>query len=388
MRNLARRGVRVSCVECNPAMPGFRTVYGRAYLCPNPDDRSAEWLAFMIDLARKLGGKPVLIPSADQFVSAIAEHAGALAEHYTFCRGAAATQALLATKKRQYEIASDHGLPTPKTMFVRSREELLAFGREAAFPCLIKPVHFREWEHFPPDHPLYCQKTVTCNTLDEMEANYVLASSVSSDQVVQEIIIGPDSAKLVYLSCYGSEGRRIGWCMVRQVRTAPIYFGSASVVEPVEEPEADAACDAFLRKIGYVGLCEIELKRDSRDGKVRMIEANPRYSVTADASVYAGVDLGWLHYLDLIGKDVIPVAPSTRNFRHIVLERDFATIRDYRREKLLTWSELFRSYRSPVAFFDWDLRDWRVTAANAVKLAKILAKPLYRRFFPKRPPQR
>jgi predicted ATP-grasp superfamily ATP-dependent carboligase len=176
--------------------------------------------------------------------------------------------------------------------------------------------------------------------------------------------------------------------MVRQVRTAPIYFGSASVVEPVEEPEVDAACDAFLRKIGYVGLCEIELKRDSRDGKVRMIEANPRYSVTADASVYAGVDLGWLHYLDLIGKDVIPVAPSTRNFRHIVLERDFATIRDYRREKLLTWSELFRSYRSPVAFFDWDLRDWRVTAANAVKLAKILAKPLYRRFFPKRPPQR
>jgi predicted ATP-grasp superfamily ATP-dependent carboligase len=172
--------------------------------------------------------------------------------------------------------------------------------------------------------------------------------------------------------------------MVRQIRTTPIYFGSASVVEPTEEPEVDAICDAFLRGIGYVGLCEIELKRDSRDGVVKMIEANPRYSVTMDAAPYAGVDLGWQHYLDLIGQDVAPVAPSNLNFRHIVLIRDFATFLDYRREGLLTWAELIRSYRPPVAFFDWDLHDWRVTASTAVDLAKLLAKPLYRRIFPKR----
>ncbi len=384
MRNLARRGVRVFCVECNPVMPCFRTVYGEAHLCPNPDDRPEEWAQFMIALANRLGGKPVLIPSADQFVSAIGEHAAELEAHYTFCKGAAAIQALLATKKRQYEISRDHGLPTPRTMFVRSREEILAFGATALFPCLIKPVHFRHWEQFPPDHPLFCQKTATCETMEQLEANYALASQVSPEVVVQEIIIGPDTAKLVYLSCYASSGKRIGNCMMRQIRTAPIYFGSASVVEPTLEPEVDAICDAFMQSIGYVGLCEIELKRDSRDGTVKMIEANPRYSVTADAAPYAGVDLGWLHYLDLIGREVVPVSPSKLNFRHIVLMRDFATFRDYRREGLLTWAELIRSYRSPVAFFDWDLHDWRVTMTTAFHLARILAKPLYRRFFPKR----
>lgn len=384
MRNLARRGLRVFCVECNPAIPCFRTVYGAAHLCPNPDDQPGEWLRFMIALANGLGSKPVLIPSADQFVSAIGEHASELEAHYTFCKGAAATQALLATKKRQYEIAGDHGLPIPKTMLVRSREEILAFGAAARFPCLIKPVHFRQWEQFPLGHPLRFQKTANCGTMEQLDANYALASQASPEVVVQEIIIGPDTAKLVYLSCHASDGKRIGSCMVRQIRTTPIYFGSASVVEPTLEPEVDAICDAFLRGIGYVGLCEIELKRDSRDGIVKMIEANPRYSVTMDAAPYAGVDLGWLHYLDLIGQDVAPVAPSNLNFRHIVLIRDFATFRDYRREGLLTWAELIRSYRSPVFFYDWDLHDWRVTASTAVHLAKTLAYPLYRRVFPKR----
>src|ERR1035441_7515271 len=122
----------------------------------------------------------------------------------------------------------------------------------------------------------------------------------------------------------------------------------------MRDAEADQLCDGFLRSIGYIGLCEIELKRDQRDGRVKMIEANPRYSVTADAAPYAGVDLGWLHYLDLIGQPVVPVLPSTRDFRHIFLLRDFATFRDYRRAGLLTWRELIHSYRRPRAFFDFD----------------------------------
>jgi predicted ATP-grasp superfamily ATP-dependent carboligase len=171
---------------------------------------------------------------------------------------------------------------------------------------------------------------------------------------------------------------------VRELRTFPIYFGSASVVEPVEDPETDALCDGFLRGIGYSGVCEIELKRDSRDQRVKMIEANPRYSVTADAAPYAGVDLGWLHYLDLIGQPVREVRPTKRDFRHIVLRRDFACFRSYREAGLLSWGELLKSYRPPVGFFDFDLRDWRVTADTVMELAKMVAGPAFRRVFPRR----
>jgi D-aspartate ligase len=383
MRNLARRKVETCCIDCNTEEPGFKTVYGKAHLCPNPDTQPVEWEQFMIELAKRIGRKPVLIPSADQFVTAIAEHAAALEPHFIFRRASVATQALLATKKRQYEIADVNGMPVPRTKFVESIEEVRQFASVAQFPCLMKPVHFREWERFPMGHPLLNEKIALADSLSELEASYRLAASLTPAVVLQEIIEGPDDAKLVYLSCYGQGGKRLGYCLVRELRTTPIHFGSASVVEPVSDPETEALCDSFFQSIGYEGLCELELKRDSRDGRVKLIEANPRYSVTADAAPYGGVDLGWLHYLDLIGEPVKPVAWNGQHFHHIVLGRDVNCFRSYLEEGLTTWRGIAKSYRSAV-FFDFDLRDWRLTSQNCVYLLKVLLYPAYRRFFPKR----
>ena len=384
MRNLVRRGLTASCIDCNPSQPGFKTVYGKAYLCPNPDDEPQAWVRFMIELSAKIGGKPVLIPSADQFVTAIGAHADELDGHFIFLQSLAAVQALLATKQRQYDIAADHGMQVPRTRFAQSMDDVRSFAAEARFPCLMKPVHFREWERFPLGHPLLYQKIALAATREELEAQYRLVEGVTPEIVLQEVIEGPDDAKLVYLSCYSRAGERLGACLLRELRTTPIYFGSASVVVPVEDPETDALCDGFLRSMGYAGLCEIELKRDTRDGRVKMIEANPRYSVTADAAPYAGVDIGWLHYLDLIGQPVRPVYSDGRDFRHIVLRRDFACYRSYRKAGLMSWGDFIRSYRPPVAFFDFDLRDWRVTADTVVELAKTVLGPPIRRVFPRR----
>ncbi len=128
--------------------------------------------------------------------------------------------------------------------------------------------------------------------------------------ILQEIIEGKDTDKRVYLSCYDSRGDRVGHAMFRELRCDPVGFGPASISEPVVDPETDAVCDAFLRSIGYVGICEIEMKWDAHDGRVKLIEANPRLSGGGDAAPYAGVDLCWIHYLDLIGKRVAPVAPA------------------------------------------------------------------------------
>ena len=275
-------------------------------------------------------------------------------------------------------------MAVPKTAFVVSFDELVEFAAAAQFPCLIKPVHFREWERFPPGHPLLNQKVAIAGSQQELLQHYRMVAEITPEVVVQEIIEGPDTAKLVYLSCYGMDGTRRGSCLLRQIRTDPIYFGSASVVALTTDPETDRVCDNFLRSVGYSGICELELKRDSRDGTVKLIEANPRYSVTADAAPYFGVDLGWLHYLDLIGQKVDPVDPVQSNLRHIVLRRDFACFRGYRKAGLMGWRHFLAAYKPPVAFFDFDLRDWRVTLDTAIDLFKIVAGPAIRRVLPKR----
>ena len=186
------------------------------------------------------------------------------------------------------------------------------------------------------------------------------------------------------MACFSRTGKKLGGCVVRQLRTQPVHFGSATVVEPALDPEVQSLSEHFLASIGYKGLCELELKRDSRDGKIRLIEINPRYSITTDSAPHAGVDTGWLHYLDLIGVDVQPVEQNSDDFRHIVLRRDVSSIRTNMREGVLTWSGLLRSYRRPLHFFDFDLQDKKLSWETIVEVTKAFLYPYFRRIFPKR----
>src|SRR6266545_6939570 len=119
VRALIRRSVRACCFDCHLDYPGFRSVYGPAHACPDPDIDAQGWVNFMISLAGKVGGKPSLIPSADQFVSAIAAHANALAKHYVLSPEVP-LQGRLATKETQYALAAEYGMPLPNTKLVHS----------------------------------------------------------------------------------------------------------------------------------------------------------------------------------------------------------------------------------------------------------------------------
>ena len=361
MRDLERRGVRAIGVDCFAGNQGFRSRYGRSYLCPNPDLEYAEWVAYMRSLSRDLGARPVIVPAADIFVSALGRSAQDLAAHYTFSPASVAVQARLVTKEQQYALAAKAGFPCPLTSYIESRDGLDKFCAEARFPCLLKPLSHREWETLPPENPLHGKKVATADTAAELRALYLHAESLRPRAIAQEIIVGADDLKFCYLSVYGSDGERLGYCVVRELRSYPIQFGSASIVEPVVDDEIAGLCDRFLREIGYVGLCEIEVKRDARDGSVRLIEVNPRVSGTGDCSIYTGVDVGWLHYLDLIGKSPEPMHATRLDFRHVTVQRDAPAFGQYLKAGLTTWPEWWLAYRPPLEFFDVDFLDWGVT---------------------------
>src|SRR5438046_8732015 len=100
-----------------------------------------------------MGGQPVLLPSAGQFVSAIATHADTLAQHYVLSPGVR-LQGRLATKETQYALAAEYGMPLPNTRLVHAEEDVRHFARAARFPCLLKQLHLRQWQSFPESHPL------------------------------------------------------------------------------------------------------------------------------------------------------------------------------------------------------------------------------------------
>jgi len=358
VRSLKRRGVNVTSFDWNSRQPGFRSAHGKAVRCPNPDAESAAWADFMCGLSRSIGARPALISSSDQYVTAVARHADLLDQHFILSKGVR-LQGLLADKQTQYDLATRHGMPMPRTEDVRTEEEIVRLSKDVQYPSLLKPMHFRQWQKFPAGHRLAYQKVAVANDAAELIALYREAATVNPHVLLQEIIQGPDTNKRVYLACYDANSRRIAHAMFRELRCDPLGFGPATISHPVSDPETDRVCDAFLRSIGYVGICEIEMKWDDRDGRVKLIEANPRLSGGGDAAPYAGVDLCWIHYLDLIGQPVTPVSPDSGDFRHIVLRPEGRALAAYWRAGLLTWQELRYSYRGRLAFYDLDWRDWR-----------------------------
>ena len=360
VRNLQRHGVETICFDCDPRLQGFRSAYGPARFCPDPDKHVDDWLQFMGDLSGELGEKAILIPSSDRYVTAISQNREELATQFDLCRGIE-LQGLLAEKHSQYKLAIEHGMPMSKTGFISCRDDLEQFSKTADYPCVLKPRHFREWERLDANHPLLNQKVSVCNSRNELMENYMSVRELTPNVIAQEVIQGPDTNKRVYLAYYDENSVRVAHAMFRELRCVPFGFGPATVSEPIIDDDADKVCDEFLRSIGYRGICEIEVKHDSRDGKVKLIEANPRLSGGGDAAPYAGVDLVWIHYQNMAGVKLQKIEPNGKHFKHIVLRGEGAAIPEYMRAGLLDWRGLIYSYKPPLAFYDLDWRDWKIT---------------------------
>ena len=378
MRDLEQKGIRVIGVDCDPQNPGFRSRYGLSFRCPNPDKEPGNWVEFMLSLAAAMGEKPVLIAAADIYVAAIGRHAQVLGEHFIFSESGCILQAALTTKERQYALAREYGLPSPQSAYIQTVEELERFCEHAQFPVLLKPRSHREWQGLPKSNPLHGVKTVSAGSREQLIAHYGKVSALVPEAVAQEEIVGPDSAKYCYLSVYARAGHRLGACVVRELRAYPLQYGCATLVEPVVDEEIDEMCNNFLLSLGFAGICEIELKRDSRSGRPLLIEVNPRFSGTGDCAKYAGVETGFLHYLDLIGQAPSPVVATRFGFRHIMLAPDLTAFPIYLSQGLIGWSQWLRSLSGPLKFYDFDLRDFSNARAAALRGAQALIGGLLR----------
>jgi D-aspartate ligase len=358
MRDLIQKGVRAVGVDSLLEHEGFRSSYGKSYACPDPDTQPAEWVRFMQRLSRELAGaqgrKPVFIAAADLFVTALGAHEAELRDYYTFSP-AAQLQASLTTKEQQYDLADRYG-----------------FIAQARFPCLLKPLSAREWDTLPEGNALRGNKIVISQTAGELREHYALTEPYRPNVVAQEMIQGPDQAKHCYFAVYASDGSLLSNGVVQEYRTHPMFYGMASVLRPVMEDEIVSLCDRFFRAMGYVGICEIELKRDTRDNKLKLIEVNPRFTGSGDSARYMGVETGWLHYLDLIGEKPEAQPASRFDFHHICLKLDCITVPRYLSQGVITWKDALQPYKGKLEFYDFDIRDPRLAARTVFLCARYL----------------
>ena len=142
VRSLGRLGVPVYCVDANWWEPAFSSRYCRGrFVLKIENGAPEEFTARLMEIGRKVGGRPVLIPTTDDAAVWVAEHAGVLESGFNFpCQDASLVR-LLCDKARMQDLARRSGVPTAQAVVPRSKADVEQFLETAVFPVMVKSTY-------------------------------------------------------------------------------------------------------------------------------------------------------------------------------------------------------------------------------------------------------
>jgi len=298
IRSLGRKGLRVLAVDNRPFALGFRSRYAEPRLAPDPLDDEDGFIDALRAIAEETDGPLPIFPTHDEHLNAIARHADLLGERYRFPFPSWEVLEQIQSKRHQLETAEAAGVPIPRTLYPGSAEEARAAGDEVGFPLIVKPsanVGFRRSHR---------RQLFRCETPAELDRAYELAAP--HEPMVQELIPGGAEEMYTLGSYLDRDGQALGLFSGRKLSQTRGYMGSARAGEAVWVEEVVEQGLKLLRALDFHGISQVEVMRDPRDGRFKLLEVNPRLWQWHSLAAACGVDLPWIAYRDLIGDPLPP----------------------------------------------------------------------------------
>jgi D-aspartate ligase len=277
-------------------------------------------------------------------------------------------------KERTYELARAVGVPAPRTVVVRSANDLDA-AEEIGFPCALKP----NYSHAFAEHFGGRQKVLLAESAQELREAWHAFESHDIDVILTEIIPGADDRFHSILTYMAEDQEPLFLITKQKFRQYPIQFGLGSYHATTWNPVVAELGTTFLRAIGLVGIANVEFKYDARDDKYKIIECNHRLTLTSELVRLAGVNSANLAYQRALGRTTGSRFGYRTGVRMLYPLYDFRAFTAYRAKGELSASAYAASllHRQHVPLFRWSdpkpaLMLYRLRAARA--RARLAAK--------------
>jgi predicted ATP-grasp superfamily ATP-dependent carboligase len=276
-RALGRQGLRVAVGSRDAHAPGMSTRFaaGRAAL-PAPEEDFAAYADAIVAFVRDNPAGAIL-PSIDASVAALHRRRVELGGHAAPAIGAVDAVETAISKPRTLEVARALGIETPRSLDVRTQDDVEAAAGELGLPVVVKPEESWRDEDRGGARlgPAYAASD------DDLRAARLLAPAL-----VQEVVPGVRET----IKLFRADGRVIARFAMRVVRTWPPLGGSSVVRESIAPPaDALARAERLVAEIGLDGYSEVEFRR-AADGTPILMEVNPRLSQSVELAVRAGID--------------------------------------------------------------------------------------------------
>lgn len=294
----------------------------------------------MLDWLETAPSGAVVLAGSDDGLELIARHGAELAG-----RGLRPMEAdgevLLAMldKQRTYEIAASHGIGIPRTIHLRTVADAEEVAGEISYPCLLKPNH----AHLFRLRTKSDAKAIIPGSAEELVDELKRLEGLDVEMLLTEVICGVDDEFVSFYSYIDEEGAPLLSFTKRKIRQYPPGFGIGTFHATTHDPEVAELGRRFFEAAGLRGLGNVEFKRDGRDGQLKLIECNARFTASNELIRRSGVDLALFSYNRLLGRPT-PAVDAYRDDLHLWEPvNDTRAFLVYRRRGELTLSGWARS---------------------------------------------
>jgi D-aspartate ligase len=327
-RSLGRAGVPVVGLDDEPGGLGQHSRHLTALLhCPSPTTDGGRALAeFLERLAGAFPLPPVVFPTNDDWVLALAEHHDLLEPAYRFPFARAAVLRATLAKTDLYRAAEREGVAVPRSWYLDgvplaelpSSALLDEVAAALPYPCVLKPDDSRGF------YRDYGAKVLMVDGPEQLRRQVAGTAARGLRMVAQEIVAPPPGGFFSVCSYLDAAGRARGVFVGRKLEQYPPGFGTSCLADARFDAKLADAGIRVLASLGYHGISEVEFVWDQARGQHLLLDVNPRPWKWIGLPVAAGVDLPLLAYRDTVGSPFD--APPQRDGMRWVFLRDYVRL--------------------------------------------------------------
>ena len=306
VRALCRMGLRVTVGESTYLAPALFSRYcHRRVLTPSPVLQPSQYVDFLEDYLTHYPHQ-VLMPMEEDTLLLLAQHRERFAR-LTRLPFASHENLLIARDKlKVLRRAEALEIPTPRTHEITSIDDTAALTRQLQYPVVVKP---RVGSGSAGRYYVY----------EPSQLSPALERLFLSGQLplVQERLPA-DGAGIGASFLLDQEHRIRASFIHRRIREYPVEGGPSTLRESIIHDQARHDGARLLQNLHLTGVAMVEFKIDSRDGKAKLLEVNPRFWGSLALAINSGVNFPYLLAL-------------------LALELDFSPVFDYKLGHLCRW---------------------------------------------------
>ncbi len=317
----------------------------------------------------------VVLACNDDALEFIAGHQSQLEQRYLLEENVPSLRRALLDKQRTLELAQGLGVPAPRFWEAATLEDVESLVPRVQFPAMIKPAHSHRFQRV-----FGGQKYLRAESGEDLVAGARAVLARGLQFLVCELVPGPDRLLSSYYTYIDGRGEALFHFTKSVFRRAPVNMGGACYHITEWLPETAALGESFFRGVGLRGLGNVEFKRDPRDGQLKLIESNARFTAAHELLVRCGMDTALIVYGHLVGRPVPRPREYRQNIRLWYPRQDFVAFRELRERGELSLVGWLRSiaHRQVLPYFS--LRDPWPSLTNSARylrhrLGKALGRP-------------